>query len=311
MKILVTGGAGYIGTELIGALARDSNISEIVVYDNLGRKSHNLFLGRRIADKPIRFIQADILDTRRLKKAVEGMDAIIHLAARVTTPFASDDPHAVEQVNHWGTAELSYILEQVDVGQVIYLSSTSVYGASDQAFSHTSRPNAKTWYGISKLRGERMLERLASRMRVLIIRCGNVYGYSRSMRFDAVINRFMFEAQFQRRIAIHGDGSQGRAFIHVDHAVASLMGMLHDDLPSGTYNLVNRNLTVQEIASAIASVHPGTLETLFVEQDMVRRHLMVRPDPRIQQRRYFKPRGFEEELADFRDKFAFSPKMLG
>ena len=306
MKVLITGGAGYIGTELITALAR-GGVSEVVIYDNLARGNHNLFLGSPIPKARIRFVRGDILDTRRLARAVEGVDAVVHLAARVTTPFANGDPHLFEQVNHWGTAELSYILERSAVQQLIYLSSTSVYGAPAGAVSHDSSPHPQTWYGTSKLRGEHMLARLSDAMVVHIIRCGNVYGYSRSLRFDAVINRFMFEAHYSGRISVHGDGQQGRAFIHVDHVAATLAALLGDDLPSGTYNLIDRNLTVREIADGLQVLIPD-MEMIFIEQDMPRRNLMVRPDPRIAARSYFQQRPLAEELATFRAALSFTPQ---
>ena len=310
MKILVTGGAGYIGTALLDALSHDSrDITELIVYDNLSRKNHNFFLGSAISPSAtIRFIQGDILDTRRLERAMDGVEVVVHLAARVTTPFSSADPHLFEQVNHWGSAELSYILERSEhIKQLIYLSSTSVYGSSGGAASHTTTPMPQSWYGTSKLRGEKMLERLSDRMAVHIIRCGNVYGYSRSMRFDAVINRFVFEGHFTGRISIHGDGDQGRAFIHVDHAARSLSALIGDDLPSGVYNLIDRNATITEIASALQELI-GDLEMIYIEQDMPRHNLMVRPDPRLRAKEWFSQRPLLEELVAFRSQLAFAPQ---
>jgi UDP-glucose 4-epimerase len=309
VKILVTGGAGYIGTALIDALSHlPRDITEIIVYDNLSRKNHNFFLGSSLGSAvKIRFIQGDILDTRRLEQAMAGVSVVVHLAARVTTPFSSADPHLFEQVNHWGSAELSYILERVEgVRQLIYLSSTSVYGSAGGAASHTTTPMPQSWYGTSKLRGEKMLERLSDRMAVHIIRCGNVYGYSRSMRFDAVINRFVFEAHFTGRISIHGDGDQGRAFIHVDHAADALSALIGDDLPSGVYNLIDRNATISEVAAELVDLIDG-LEMIYIEQDMPRHNLMVRPDPRILARGWFSQRPLRDELVAFRERLAFSP----
>ena len=306
MKILITGGAGYIGTALIDRLSHLPGPVEIVVYDNLSRKNHNFFLGSSLGDHAtVAFVRGDILDTRRLAAAVAGVDVVIHLAARVTTPFSSADPHLFEQVNHWGTAELSYILERSEhVRQLIYLSSTSVYGSSGGAASHTTTPAPQSWYGTSKLRGERMLERLSDRMSVHTIRCGNVYGYSRSMRFDAVINRFVFEGHFTGRLSIHGDGAQGRAFIHIDHVAAALQQLIGDDLPSGAYNLIDRNATISEIAADLQILMPD-LEMLYIEQDMARHNLMVRPDPRIVAKGWFTQRPLREELAVFRERLAF------
>src|SRR3954464_2173251 len=112
MKVLVTGGAGYIGTELTNALIARPDVEEVIIYDNLSRGNYNFFLGLRLANHTkIRFIKGELLDSRALKKVLKGVDVVYHLAAKVTTPFANADSHVYEQVNHWGTAELVYAIE--------------------------------------------------------------------------------------------------------------------------------------------------------------------------------------------------------
>ena len=154
MKILITGGAGYIGTELVYELNKNPEVKEIVVYDNLSRGNINLFIGSNKLSNKIKFIQGDILDTRLLRESLKGVDVVYHLAAKVTTPFADQNAHFFEQVNHWGTAELTYAIEESEVKKFIYTSSASVYGASSQEADEQTFPNPKTFYGISKLRGE-------------------------------------------------------------------------------------------------------------------------------------------------------------
>lgn len=302
--VLITGGAGYIGTALVDALAASGQPLEVIVYDNLSRGQRDFFLGPRLPDNlSLRFVQGDILDTRRLKAALSGVDAVVHLAARVLTPFAHGDPHLYEQVNHWGSAELSYLLED-HPAHLIALSSTSVYGGGAGAVGVGSPTRPRTWYGTSKLRGEQMVSRLGDQMPVHVLRCGNVYGYSRSMRFDAVINRFAFEAHHAGQISIHGDGGQGRAFIHVDHVAAVLSSLvLGDGLPGGTYDLIDRNLSILEIAEGLREVIPE-LEMIFIEQDMPRRNLLVKPDYRIMDRGYFQQRPFVGELQALRARFS-------
>src|SRR5262245_4699722 len=111
MNVLVTGGAGYIGTELIEALSKRKEIDHVVVYDNLSRGNFNFFLGKSDFGNKIRFVQGDILDSRKIRKELKEVDVVYHLAAKVTTPFANIDSHFFEQINHWGTAELIYALE--------------------------------------------------------------------------------------------------------------------------------------------------------------------------------------------------------
>ena len=307
MRVLLTGGAGYLGAELARALCARGDVSELVIYDNLSRRNHNVFIGAPIAGTPIRVVIADILDTRRLRAELGRVDRVVHLAARVSTPFADADYHGLEQVNHWGTAELGYLLEEQPLDGLVYVSSCSVYGDRDHVVGPDDTPQPDSAYALSKLRGERMLERLAGRMPVTVVRCANVYGFSEAMRFDAVVNRFLFDAHFAGRLQVHGSGAQHRAFIHIDHATRALAGLVAVDAPTGTFNLVERNLSIGEIAQALQAVYPD-LEMIFTEQDMRRRDLRVAPDPRLFAGALDDRAGFEDQLRAFRDRFAFSPR---
>ena len=130
MKILITGGAGYIGYSVVKQLLEDvGNVHSIAIYDNLSRRNFSFFTEAKFDHKPVKLIQGDILDGRSLQKALEGIDCVVHLAARVTTPFADADAHSFDQVNHWGTAQLAYAIEKSSVSKVIYMSSQTI-GAS-------------------------------------------------------------------------------------------------------------------------------------------------------------------------------------
>jgi UDP-glucose 4-epimerase len=213
MKVLVTGGAGYIGTELVSLLIANPDVNEVIIYDNLSRPNYNFFLGlKHQQHQKVNFIKGELLDSRALKKVLKGVDVVYHLAAKVTTPFANADSHAYEQVNHWGTAELVYAVEDSEVKRFIYTSSTGVYGSSRIPAHEDTPPDPQTFYAASKLRGEQHVRRLikSGKIETFLMRCGNVYGYSKSMRFDAVINRFIFEANFGKMVTIQGDGKQSR-----------------------------------------------------------------------------------------------------
>lgn len=307
MKVLITGGAGYIGTSLVYSLVEDSEIEEIVIFDNLSRPNFNLFIGHQKLDSSkLRFVNSEILDSRSLKKALVGIDVVYHLAAKVTTPFADENPHLFEQVNHWGTAELVYAIEESDVKKLVYVSSTSVYGSTkgkNSANADTS-PNPKTFYGISKMRGEDHVKRLAPKMPVFIFRCGNVYGYNKSMRFDSVINKFMFDANFVGRIQLNGKGSQNRPFIHIDRATEILANVISSNLESGVYNLIDKNLSIIEISEHINELYPD-MEMLFVNQHLTLRELKVDRDTRLDDLIKTKSRSLKEELDEFKLKFSF------
>jgi UDP-glucose 4-epimerase len=281
MNILVTGGAGYIGTELIYRLVEVPNIKNIVIYDNLTRNNHNIFLGRsKLRSDKVRFVNADILDSRRLKREVDNADIVYHLAAKVTTPFADHSPHEFDQINNWGTSELTYLIENSNVSKFIYTSSLSVYGASHEALDVGSPLNPKTFYGISKMHAEEHLARLNNNIKVYTLRLGNVYGYSKSMRFDSVINKFVFEANFLNRIHIFGDGNQVRSFINIDRLSEILTRIGFEDLTPGTYNVVENAFDINTIVDELKLLFQN-LETVYVNQNMNMRSLNVEKDPRL------------------------------
>ncbi|MEZ4721372.1 MAG: NAD-dependent epimerase/dehydratase family protein [Flavobacteriales bacterium] len=274
MRVLITGGAGYIGTSLCEELLRNNAVTDVVIYDNLSRHNYNLFIGKTKLDERVKFIDGDILDSRKLRKAVKNADVVYHLAAKVTTPFADQDAHLFEQVNHWGTAEVTYAVEESSVKKLIYLSSVSVYGSGDDQKNLDSQPNPRTFYGISKMRGEDHVKRLQSKCETHIIRCGNVYGYNRSMRFDAVINKFLFEANFHGKINIHGSGEQQRPFVHVETVAAHLSGLLRQNSDSTIENLVEHNFQVNQIVEVLRELYPD-LEIIFINNNLKLRELKV------------------------------------
>jgi len=198
-----------------------------------------------------------------------------------------------------------YCAEESDISKFIYLSSTSVYGASEQIANEKTTPAPSTFYGISKLRGEEHVNRLAEKKNAINIRGGNIYGYSKSMRFDAVINRFMFDANFSNRIQINGNGKQSRAFIHAEYLCDSLTKIITGEVESGTYNLVDKNLQILDIVDVLKEMYPS-LEFLFTNQHMNLRELKISSESDLfNQIERFESQELKKELEDFKGKFAF------
>ena len=305
MRILITGGAGYLGTELVHALASRPDVEELVVYDNLSRGNHSLFIHRPLPSNVVRFVQADILDQRRLRAELVGIDVVYHLAAKVYTPFEPEDPHSFEQINHWGCSELASSVESSDVSRLIFSSSTAVYGFTDSPATEETRCSPVTPYGIAKLRGEKQIARLAGRLSTYTLRCANIYGYSPAMRFDAVINRLMFEANFFNRVNIYSSGRQVRAFINVDRAVQGLVFLLDGTAPPGVYNLVDDNFSVLDITMIAKELMPD-LEFNFVDQHMPIGNLSVSPQTNLSALMPVQPVDLKADLTALARKFAFS-----
>ncbi|WMJ73050.1 SDR family oxidoreductase [Cytophagaceae bacterium ABcell3] len=308
MKVLITGGAGYIGSELVYQLSQKEDVSQIIVYDNLTRENFNLFISNsnRIGNNKVKFEFGDLLDSRKLRKVMKGVEVVYHLAARVSTPFSNVDSHFFEQVNNWGTAELVYAVEDTpSISRLIFLSSTSVYGASKTLLDESSTPNPRTFYSISKMRGEEHVKRLLDKKKTYIIRCGNAYGYTPSIRFDSVINKFMFDANFNNRISIHGSGKQTRSFINVNKVVSSLVEMRNNDMPSDVYNLIDKNMEILDLVDVLKEIYPD-LEFIFINQHLELRELQVNPETKLSKYIALPETDFKKELLAFKDRFAFT-----
>lgn len=280
MKVMVTGGAGYIGNELVYRLSAEPGISDILVYDNLCKGNYNLFTGlRKVPGNNVRFIQADILDSRSLRSCMRGMDVVIHLAAKVETPFADQNAHDFEQTNHWGTAEVVYSAEETGVKRFIYLSSQSVYGQGEVTSSEHPRVPS-SYYSISKMRGEEHVMRLMEKISVQLLRCANVYGYSKNLRVETMVNQFIFDAHFTNRVAVHGSPEHSTTHISVYRLVEVLARMIKREMDSSVYNLSHRTLSSMELVEALREIYPS-LETIFVDQHIPLNDLRMVCDERL------------------------------
>jgi UDP-glucose 4-epimerase len=294
-----------MGYSVVKRLLEDLDaVHSITIYDNLSRKNYSFFTEARFDRKPIRFIRGDILDGRSLKKALEGIDCVIHLAARITTPHADHEPHLFDQVNNWGTAQLVTAIEQSEVKKLIHMSSIAVYGSSEDPLSEETETDPKCFYGISKLGGEGHVRLLEPKLDLYILRSGNVYGYNPSYRIDAVINRFMFNANFNGRIQISGSGDQTRSFIHVDKIARIVAGAVGDKFSPGLYNAVEYNLSVNQVAEVIKSLYPA-LDVVHTNYNQVLRSIEVEVPIKLTEQFSFAGMSFEGELNAFKERFSF------
>ena len=247
MKVLITGGAGYIGTELCIKLNKNPKVKEIVVLDNLSRGNYNLFLHSQIKPGKLKFLRTELLDSRSLDKVMKDIDVVYHLAAE----NRNDEKlhHLHEQINHWGTAELTYAIEESNVKQIIYVSTVAVYENSGNVV------DPKTSLGNSKRRGEQHIERLGAKIKTHIIRLGEVYGYGASLNMDGIINAYLFDSYFVGRISVQGNGKQEKSFISLNKTTNILSNLLDSDLKTGIYNLVDDKKSVLDLIESLKELN--------------------------------------------------------
>jgi len=270
-NILVTGGAGYLGSVLIRELVgnRDDRVTAVRVLDNMQNGGHSALFDIP-GDGTVQFVEGDLLDASTLRLSLSGVDAVVHLAALTHTPFSFENPTWLEQVNHWATANLVDRAVEAGVEKFILASTAAVYGPGGP-FTEQDRCRPAGPYAQSKLNAERVvLESEARGMHPIVLRYGTLFGVAPRMRFDAVINRFCYLAGIGRPLTIYGTGGQRRPAMHVDDAARLIAELLLDTpLPPGTVlNAVTVNPSVEEVKDAIVAAKPDT-RFRYTEQDIL------------------------------------------
>tara|TARA_R110001583_G_scaffold19334_3_gene75698 strand:+ start:6257 stop:7174 length:918 start_codon:yes stop_codon:yes gene_type:complete len=303
MKVLITGGAGYIGTELCIKLDKNPKVKEIIVFDNLSRGNYNLFLHSQIKPGKLKFVKAELLDSRSLDKVVKDVDVVYHLAAENT-----DDEklhHLHEQINNWGTAELTYAIEESNVKQVVYLSSVAVYGNTKDENNSKSIVEPNTSLGNSKRRGEQHIERLGGKIKTHILRLGEVFGYGASLNMDGILNGYMFDSHFVGRISVQGNGKQKQSFISLHKTTEILSNLLDHELAGGIYNLVDENKSVLDLIDILKDLNPD-MEMVFTNNHLELPNQVGKADDDLLALYTSPELSFEEELKDFKTHLQLS-----
>lgn len=214
LKIVVTGGAGFIGANLVRMLTTTPEVSEIVVLDDLSTGSESNLFGL-----DVRFVHASVLDRDALSKAVANTGSIVHLAAIPSVPRSVRDPLASHHANATGTLEVLQAARDSDA-HVVVASSSSVYGASPSLpKAEEMRPVPLSPYGVSKLATEAYAVAFGHTygLDVLPFRFFNVYGplQPAGHAYAAVIPAFVDAALRGAPLIVHGDGRQTRDFTFV------------------------------------------------------------------------------------------------
>lgn len=226
MKVLVTGGGGFIGSHLVEALLKAGH--EVRVLDNFstGRRENLASAAGRLE-----VVEGDVRDSAAAAAAVRGREAVCHLAALPSVPRSFRDPFSSFAVNAGGTVKVLEAARRAGVRRFIYSSSSSVYGdVAAEAKSEDLEPCPLSPYAVSKLSGESMcrLFRRVYGMETVSLRYFNVFGPRQDPRseYAAVIPRFIQAALGGSRPTIYGDGRQTRDFTYVANVVrANLLAL--------------------------------------------------------------------------------------
>ncbi|MEU0516483.1 NAD-dependent epimerase/dehydratase family protein [Streptosporangium sp. NPDC006007] len=261
MKIVVTGGAGFIGANLCKELSRLPEVSHILVLDDLSSGSL-----ANLRDTRVDFVQGSILDRSLLGEVMRGADAAVHLAARPSVAMSVDDPEGSHDVNASGTLRVLEACRAVGA-YAVTASSCSVYGDSAENPKHEGLPTRPVSpYGAGKLAAEAYTLSYAAsfNMRTLALRFFNVYGpfQPADHAYAAVIPAFIDAALRGDPLRIYGDGLQTRDFTFAETVVSVLIDAVMREVTSDTPVNVAHGVQVSllELARELGQVMDRPLE---------------------------------------------------
>ena len=264
MKLLITGGAGYIGSKLVPYLATQGHT--ITVIDRFD-------FGCNVTSTPnVTVTEMDIFDATADTYA--GYDAVIHLAGLSNDPMANFKPSHNFIENLGGTSLTAYLAREASVPKFIFASSCSVYGSNGRTVSDEMiTPQVDFPYGISKIQSEHGLNYLSnSKFKVISLRQATVFGWAPRMRTDLVVNTMTKTSILDSTIYIN-DKKACRPLIHIDDLIR-VYGevLLHDELPS-VINVSAKNYSIGDLATEIRATLLPKIPKLTIINNRV-------PDPR-------------------------------
>ncbi|MEN3056806.1 MAG: SDR family oxidoreductase [Candidatus Methanosuratincola petrocarbonis] len=289
-KVVVTGGAGFIGSNLVWKLCTENDVT---VVDDLSTGSlQNI---RELIDgKKVNFIKQSITEVYRLKKVFDGADYVLHQAALPSVSRSIRDPLAVDEVNTKGTLSVLVAARDSGVKKVVFASSSSVYGNTPTLPKHEDmKTQPMSPYALTKLAGEHYCRIFteAYGLKTVSLRYFNVYGPRQNpySEYAAVIPRFIMCALNGEPMPIHGDGRQTRDFTFVEDVVRANI-LAAESSATGAYNIGGgRRISIMDLALKIAEaagaktkiVHmpprPGDVRDSLADIARAKEHLAYSP----------------------------------
>jgi nucleoside-diphosphate-sugar epimerase len=271
MKVLVTGGAGYVGSRLSAHLL--SSGLDVIVFDKL------LFAGEGILpflDHPhFQLIVDDIRNEDALRVALHGVDAVVHLAALVGEAACQVDPEATRSINSGGTQLLLKIAQKVGLPRLIFVSTCSNYGVAEpNALADENSPlRPLSLYAGTKVEAEQfVLKSAGSRLEAVILRLGTICGLSTRMRFGLLVNDLARAAATGKSISIFSPDAW-RPFLHIADSAEAIQLCLHapaDSIRGQVFNVVGENYQKRHLADLVKKHFPRAVITTTAAQTDLR-----------------------------------------
>jgi UDP-glucose 4-epimerase len=265
VRALVTGGAGFIGSNLVRALLTRGD--DVRVLDNFSTGNRDNLAG---LEHEVDLVEGDLRSYERVHAAVRGVEVVYHQGALPSVPRSVQDPLTTTAVNVEGTLNVLLAARDEAVRRVVNASSSSVYGnGGDLPRSESQLPDPISPYAVAKLAAERFctsFSRVYS-MEIVSLRYFNVFGPRQDplSQYAAVVPRFIRAVAAGAPVTVYGDGEQSRDFTYVDNVVAS--NLLAADAATVSGEIVNvatgRSVTVNELADAIGRLLDRPVEKSY------------------------------------------------
>lgn len=253
MKVLITGGSGYLGNVLTNNLLAKGHFVTVLDIGMFGSEGLIPHFGK----KNFVFIKGDIRDRKLLQSILkERFYSVIHLAALVGEPACEDNPHLAEDINCKAAIELGKLAKESGSDRFIFMSSSSNYGVSKQneLADEESPLNPLTLYSKTKVDAERgLLPLKSSEFAVCVVRLAALFGLSPKMRFNLLINEFVRDAYFGRDVVIYKENSW-RPYTHTEDAAGALIAISEakNKLISGqVFNVGTENYRKKDLITLI------------------------------------------------------------
>ncbi|MDP9382644.1 MAG: NAD-dependent epimerase/dehydratase family protein [Chloroflexota bacterium] len=264
MNVLITGGAGYIGSDLLHVLAGTDGLQlgRVRVLDNMQEEKYQALMNLPEGVE-YDFVLGDIRNEEDVRRAIgDDTNTVIHLAALTNATLSFERQEATELTNHVGTQNIVRAVQDTpSVNRLIYASTTSVYGPTSGIVTEESECKPASPYGVFKLKGEQDVLALPKvtngRVKSTALRFATVYGYSAGLRVHTVVNIFAFRAAVGIPLEVFGSGEQKRPYIHVRDVARALAFCLKEPrTEDGLFNVVGQNGSVNDILALIEPRFP-------------------------------------------------------
>lgn len=275
MKCLVTGGAGFIGSNLVDKLI-DSGY-EVLVIDDESATAHDHFYYNEIAN----YFKFDICDYESIRPLFNGVDYVFHLAAESRIQPTLENPVGAVRTNTLGTATVLQCAKEAGVKRVMYSSTSSAYGLKNTPPLHeNARTDCLNPYSVSKVAGEALCKMYTDLfgLETITFRYFNVYGPRQPLRgqYAPVIGLFLRQKAAGEPLTIVGDGTQRRDFTHVNDIIQANISAMTKGTPGTLYNVgTGTNTSVVELARMISDVvkfipeRPGEAKVSLADNQLI------------------------------------------